>query len=108
MEASKAFYKAALAPLGYTIVVEGEGYCGLSDGTVLDVWLVSKPETTSQHVGFRAKDAAQVQAFYDAALAAGATDNGAPGPREIYGPEYYGGFITDINGHNLEAQVRKS
>lgn len=108
MEASKVFYEVVLGTLGYTMIVEGEGYCGFSDGTVLDVWLVPKPEVTSQHVGFRAKDAAQVQAFYDAALAAGTTDNGAPGPRAIYNPEYYGGFIIDINGHNLETQVRKS
>jgi catechol 2,3-dioxygenase-like lactoylglutathione lyase family enzyme len=55
------------------------------------------------HVAFRAKDRAAVRAFHEAALAAGAADNGPPGLREIYHPTYYGAFVLDPDGHNIEA-----
>ena len=58
---------------------------------------------TGIHVAFAAPDRATVDAFHAAALAAGATDNGEPGPREIYHPNYYGAFVHDLDGNNVEA-----
>jgi catechol 2,3-dioxygenase-like lactoylglutathione lyase family enzyme len=55
------------------------------------------------HIAFAADDRATVDAFHATALAAGATDNGAPGPREIYHPDYYGAYVLDPDGHNIEA-----
>lgn len=107
MARSKAFYEKALAPLGYKVYMEGEGYCGMGDERGPDFWLMPHANVAPQHVGFRVSTQEQVQAFYDAALAAGGTDNGAPGPRPNYGPEYYGGFVHDPDGHNIEAVVRK-
>lgn len=107
MARSKAFYEKALAPLGYKVYMEGEGYCGMGDERGPDLWLIPRAQVTSQHLGFRVSSEEQVKAFYDAALVAGGTDNGAPGPRPNYGPDYYGGFVHDPDGHNIEAVVRK-
>ncbi len=107
MARSKAFYEKALAPLGYKVYMEGEGYCGMGDERGPDLWLMPRASVPSQHVGFRVTSQEQVQAFYAAALANGGKDNGAPGPRPDYGPEYYGGFVHDPDGHNIEAVVRK-
>jgi len=100
---SLAFYKAALAPLGLRVLAEGEGWAmiGNADGRI---WFGSMgPPATPVHVAFRAKGTAEVQAFYEAALAAGGCDNGAPGLRPNYSPDYYGAFVLDPDGHNIEA-----
>jgi catechol 2,3-dioxygenase-like lactoylglutathione lyase family enzyme len=68
-----------------------------------DFWLAQSDAPTSAHVAFRAADRAAVGAFHAAALAAGATDNGAPGLRERYHPGYYGAFVLDPDGNNVEA-----
>lgn len=104
---SKAFYTQALAPLGYKPMFGEEGmYWGFGVEKP-DFWISAeqpgKPVSVSVHVAFHATDAEMVKAFHAAALAAGGTDNGAPGPRPEYGPEYYGGFITDPDGNNIEA-----
>lgn len=110
---SKAFYLAALQPLGYALVMELtrentpglpiEATCGLGVGGKPDLWIRAGNDSTPIHLAIRANDNAAVDAFYKAALAAGGTDNGAAGPRAHYHPHYYGAFVLDPNGHNLEA-----
>jgi catechol 2,3-dioxygenase-like lactoylglutathione lyase family enzyme len=106
-EASKAFYRAALAPLGYELVMEvaeAGPFAGFGEAGKPDFWIGPGERTAPKvHVAFRARDRATVRAFYEAALAAGAADNGPPGLREIYHPTYYGAFVLDPDGHNIEA-----
>jgi catechol 2,3-dioxygenase-like lactoylglutathione lyase family enzyme len=108
--AAKAFYEKALAPLGAKMLMEiprehtqGLGVCGFGV-TAPQFWISEGQHANKQiHVAFAAKDHAEVRAFYDAAMAAGATDNGKPGPRPHYHEHYYGGFVLDPDGNNLEA-----
>ena len=108
VEQAKAFYEAALAPLGYARGIEYPGGMQLLvEGEPGDVWVVPLPEgaeAVPTHVALRAADAAAVDAFYEAALAAGGTDNGAPGPRD-YHPGYYAAFVYDPEGNNIEAVI---
>jgi catechol 2,3-dioxygenase-like lactoylglutathione lyase family enzyme len=107
---SKAFYTAVLAPLGYRLVMEmslsdedGDGYAGFGDARPR-FWIgTGKPLQGRLHVAFAAKTRAEVRAFYEAALAAGGIDNGAPGLRPHYHENYYGAFVLDPDGHNIEA-----
>ena len=108
---SRAFYLAALAPLGYRLLMEVNppgGHCYLGLGIIgsgkPDFWLGEAPVATGHlHLAFAAKDRASVDAFYAAALAAGGRDNGAPGLRPHYHPNYYGAFVLDPDGRNIEA-----
>ena len=108
VEQAKAFYEAALAPLGYARGIEYPGGMQLLvEGEPGDVWVAPLPEgaeAVPKHVALRAADAAAVDAFYEAALAAGGTDNGAPGPRD-YHPGYYAAFVYDPEGNNIEAVI---
>jgi catechol 2,3-dioxygenase-like lactoylglutathione lyase family enzyme len=110
-ERAKAFYLKALAPLGYSLVMEvtqeaagdypaaGFGADGKPDFWIGGEGGLNKP----MHVAILAKDHATVDAFYRAAMAAGGRDNGAPGIRAHYHPNYYGAFVLDPDGHNIEA-----
>ena len=101
---SRAFYLAALAPLGICIVKEGDGFAGFNREGKGGFWIGSAGEPAAPvHVAFAAKDRAEVHAFYAAALAAGGRDNGAPGLRPQYHADYYGAFVLDPDGHNIEA-----
>ena len=109
---AKAFYSAALAPLGITLIVEvgpelTEGKvwaCGFGKGGKPELWIGSDGKTTPpMHVAFVVESRAEVRAFHEAALRAGARDNGAPGLRPHYHPSYYGAFVHDLDGHNIEA-----
>lgn len=105
---SKAFYDKALAPLGIAaaMVVEVPGYVGAGFGrdNAPAFWIGSgSVPTTPVHIAFTARSSHEVDAFYAAALAAGAKDNGAPGLRKDYHPNYYGAFVLDPDGHNVEA-----
>jgi catechol 2,3-dioxygenase-like lactoylglutathione lyase family enzyme len=103
LDASVTFYTRALAPLGYELVMKFEQFAGFGVAGKMDFWLgVGKP-TDKIHVAFRAKGRADVRAFYDAAVGAGGVDNGPPGVRAIYHPDYYGAFVHDPDGHNVEA-----
>ncbi|WP_222877497.1 VOC family protein [Terrihabitans soli] len=111
-EGAKAFYSAALKPLGISIVMEVQqeehpGYraCGYGGpGGKPDFWLGAEGRTTPHvHVCFAAENRAAVEAFYKAAIAAGGRDNGPPGIRAHYHPNYYGAFVLDPEGHNIEA-----
>jgi catechol 2,3-dioxygenase-like lactoylglutathione lyase family enzyme len=110
-ERSKRFYTRALAPLGYTLLMEvprvhtgGVGVAGFGVAPKPDFWIhegqASKPAI---HVAFRADSRSLVDAFYRAAIEAGGTDNGPPGLRPHYHPNYYGAFVRDPDGHNVEA-----
>jgi catechol 2,3-dioxygenase-like lactoylglutathione lyase family enzyme len=109
--ASKTFYMHALAPLGYALLMEvpaaltGKGdAAGFGVPPKPDFWIgAGQPNVPHVHVAFRADNRAQVDAFYAAALAAGGRDNGPPGPRPHYHPDYYGAFVLDPDGHNIEA-----
>ncbi len=105
---AKAFYLAALAPLGYSVFREfdagGRKGAGLASGRNPDFWIYSGSgrATAGMHIAFSAADRATVDAFHKAALAAGGADNGAPGERAHYHPGYYGAFVLDFDGHNVE------
>jgi catechol 2,3-dioxygenase-like lactoylglutathione lyase family enzyme len=108
---SRHFYDTALAPLGYQVIKEipkeyldGKVVLGYGVPPKPDFWTVEgTPNEPRIHVAFRAETRAQVDAFYKAALAAGGRDNGAPGPRPHYHENYYGAFVFDPDGHNIEA-----
>ena len=110
--ASKAFYEAALAPLGYRVVMEFGPVTGLGGPTPgapedapvhADLWLAPAENPTPCHIAVTASSTAQVDAFHEAALAAGGTDNGGPGELPHYHLGYYGAFVLDPDGNNLEA-----
>ena len=102
-EASKVFYAKALAPLGMSLLVEVQGWAGFGQHDKAAFWF--GPDEIihqSMHLAFRATSTEAVDQFYQAAIEAGARDNGKPGLREIYHPKYYSAFVIDLNGHNLE------
>jgi catechol 2,3-dioxygenase-like lactoylglutathione lyase family enzyme len=104
VDSSKEFYKAALMPLGYELAMEFDGLVGFGASGEPDFWIHQEKGTTSKvHVAFRSTNRAVVREFYKAALKAGGKDNGVPGIREIYHPNYYGAFVLDPDGHNIEA-----
>ena len=106
-ERSKRFYTLALAPLGYKLMMEGASGAGFHSGLIPDFWISRGTPSPSVHVAFACSDRATVDAFHRAAIAAGALDNGAPGLRPIYHPSYYGGFVLDADGYNIEAVCHK-
>jgi catechol 2,3-dioxygenase-like lactoylglutathione lyase family enzyme len=103
LAASRGFYSAALAPLGYELVYESEtslGY-GRDDREPFAIEQTAAP-AVGTHIAFTAFDQGMVDAFHAAALAAGGRENGEPGLRP-YGGEYYAAFVLDPDGHNIEA-----
>jgi catechol 2,3-dioxygenase-like lactoylglutathione lyase family enzyme len=101
---SKAFYRTALAPLGYELVMEWETFAGFGVAGKPDFWIgEGPPNVPAIHIAFRAETRAQVDAFYQSAVASGGRDNGPPGLRAQYHPNYYGAFVLDPDGHNIEA-----
>ncbi len=104
VQKAKAFYAAALKPLGYAVIMEFAGGAGLGAEGKPDLWLAQDPKNVRpMHFAFSARDRGTVDAFYAAALRAGAKDNGKPGIRKDYHPSYYGAFVLDADGHNVEA-----
>lgn len=108
---SRDFYQAALAPLGYALLMEFPAtvtghadVAGFGEAPKPDFWIArGEPNHPPLHVAFRAASRTQVDAFHRTALAAGGRDNGAPGLRAHYHPNYYGAFVLDPDGHNIEA-----
>ena len=101
---SRAFYTTVLAPLGIKVVKEGDGWAMLGRDGRGQFWFGSFGTPPGRiHLAFTAPKHAQVRAFHAAALKAGAQDNGAPGLRIEYDPDYYAAFVIDLNGHNIEA-----
>ena len=109
---SKAFYTSALAPLGYALIMEvgahqtesGSPAAGFGRAGKPDFWIGGEGGLNGiLHVAIAVKERAAVDAFHRAALAAGGKDNGAPGLRPHYHPDYYAAFVLDPDGHNIEA-----
>jgi len=112
--ATRAFYASALGALGHGVQSElsldgdpdlpGRRICAFGPPGKPVFWVIEAREVASpRHVAFTAPDRRSVDAFHEAGLAAGGRDNGAPGVRAIYHPHYYGGFLTDPDGNNVEA-----
>ncbi len=102
--ASKSFYSKVLAPLGIELIAEVQGWAGFGKNGKPEFWFGEHTEIQKpMHIAFSADTHKQVDDFYKAAIEAGAKDNGAPGIREIYHPNYYGAFVIDLDGHNIEA-----
>jgi len=105
-ERSRAFYERALAPLGITLLMQPvPEVAGFGHDQKPYFWIGRRDRgpQTGVHVAFTAPSREVVDAFHAAALEAGATDNGGPGKREIYHPHYYGAFVLDPDGNNVEA-----
>jgi len=110
-EQSKRFYRETLTAIGYELILEfppsvtgSVDVAGFGEGGKPDFWVVSGvPNKPPVHVAFRVNSRAVVDAFYKAALAAGDSDNGQPGLRPHYHANYYGAFVRDPDGHNIEA-----
>jgi catechol 2,3-dioxygenase-like lactoylglutathione lyase family enzyme len=113
---SKAFYERVLAPLGARLIMEHGIWCGFGRGDKPTFWIGGsrpsywkgedhRPAASPAHIAFEAKTRAEVDAFYAAAIAAGASDFGKPGLRPEYHPGYYGAFVLDPDGNNVEAVI---
>jgi catechol 2,3-dioxygenase-like lactoylglutathione lyase family enzyme len=104
VDSAKEFYSKALAPLGYSVQAEFPGAAGFGSGEGIPAfWISSSEDRGATHVAFTAKDRATVDAFHEAATSAGGKDNGAPGLRPHYHENYYGAFVHDADGNNIEA-----
>ena len=105
IEQSKKFYDRALRPLGIArLYAEGERFAGYGISPKAFFWIGRRDNLqTGAHIAFAARDRAAVDRFYDEAVAAGGKDNGRPGIRQNYHPNYYGAFVLDPDGHNIEA-----
>ena len=110
---SRRFYTQSLAPLGHSVqhdVTAEQTGAGAATGFGSDgkaaFWIAEGRPSAPTHLAFAAKTRADVQAFYDAAIAAGGKDHGPPGRRPHDGPTYSGGFVIDPDGHNVEAVCR--
>jgi len=105
-----AFYEAALQPLGYSKLAAYGGGAGFGEGDrasfwidAASLWVGTSLETSSVHLAFSCRDRRYVDAFFEAAIAAGGKHNGAPGLRSQYHPSYYAAFVIDPDGNNIEA-----
>lgn len=108
LDRATAFYDKVMATLGCRRVEQFPG--AVAYGKAYPEFWVQKPidgypasTGNGTHFGFFASSKDMVHAFHAAALEAGATDHGAPGPRPHYGPQYYGCFVRDLDGHKIEA-----
>jgi len=111
VEKSKVFYTSALAPISYTLIMElpvsvtgTTDVAGFGEPDKPDFWISGGiPGESSTHVAFNVANREMVDEFYKAAIEAGGTDNGGPGLRPHYHPNYYGAFVLDLDGNNIEA-----
>jgi catechol 2,3-dioxygenase-like lactoylglutathione lyase family enzyme len=111
LERSRQFYDAVLRPLGIVRTVDfgngrGSDYGMMAGQLGVEFTITIEPDVApsrGMHLCFRAPDRAAVQAFHAAALAAGGRDDGTPGPRPLYHPDYFAAFVLDLDGHRIEA-----
>jgi catechol 2,3-dioxygenase-like lactoylglutathione lyase family enzyme len=109
-ERSKGFYKLALAPIGFQLLAEvpasisgSKDFAGFGEQPKPEFWIGGGiPNNPPIHIAFQASSRVQVDSFYTAALSAGGRDNGAPGIRAHYHPNYYGAFVLGFDGHSIE------
>jgi catechol 2,3-dioxygenase-like lactoylglutathione lyase family enzyme len=103
LKKARAFYEAALGAIGMKVNMEFEDACGFGSRTEKIFWLSRDRKASGRgHYAFRVDHREEVDAFHAAALEAGGTDNGPPGPRPDYGPNYYAAFVKDEEGNNIE------
>ena len=103
-EKSKHFFEKALAPFGYSVLMEHKiSGCGFGSAMIPNFWIKQGNVTSGVHVALSSPDRTTVDAFYQAAISAGGTCNGPPGLRPEYHPAYYGAFVSDPDGNNIEA-----
>ncbi|HYN91454.1 MAG TPA: VOC family protein [Thermoleophilaceae bacterium] len=107
LAASRAFYERALAPLGMAVLMDFPGLLGFGADGKPSIWIGEREPSVPLHVAFGAPNRATVDAFHQAALEAGGRDNGAPGLRPQYHPGYYGAFVLDPDGNNVEAVTHR-
>lgn len=116
IEKSKRFYLEALKPIGYQMIREygvtanrPAPSAGFGEPPRADLWLYQgNPGTVTAHLAFQVQQRLLVDAFYQAAMAAGARDNGKPGPRPKYSASYYAAFVLDPDGYNIETVCREA
>ncbi|MEK7549847.1 MAG: VOC family protein [Patescibacteria group bacterium] len=115
LEKSRDFYREALKPLGYTVVLDiadieswglGIKGCSIGENNETRLWLSGDDAVAKCHIAFCAKSEEEVKSFHEAGIKAGGKDNGAPGPRPDYGEHYYGAFVIDPDGNNIEVVFR--
>ena len=105
LDAAVRFYTTALAPLGFVLCAQSDGYAGFGPEGAPALWLhLHKGEkATGAHIAFRARNHDAVKQFQAEGIKAGGRDNGGAGPRPGYGPTYYAAFLIDPDGNNVEA-----
>lgn len=108
IETTKSFYLKTLQPLGYSLTAEMEfdaiKIIGFGKNNKTDTWFTTdKPVSAPLHICWKAESKEQVDAFYEEAIFAGGKDNGKPGIRTEYHENYYGAFVLDPDGNNIEA-----
>ena len=108
VDKSKEFYSRVLLPLNIELVTEEQGWAGYGKYGKPDFWFGTDENVQSpMHIAFIAENRESVNQFYEAAISAGGRDNGKPGIRNIYHPNYYGAFVIDPDGPNIEAVCHK-
>jgi catechol 2,3-dioxygenase-like lactoylglutathione lyase family enzyme len=108
LQASKSFFTQALAPLGVEVCMEGDYGVGMGCEHKPSLWLSAQyAKPAPMHLAFTARDHKTVDEFYRAAIAGGGKDNGPPGLRPHYHPDYYAAFVIGPDGHNVEAVCHK-
>jgi catechol 2,3-dioxygenase-like lactoylglutathione lyase family enzyme len=103
IDAAKRFYAGALEPLGISMAMETDDFAGFASEKGFHFGIFKREPVGGAHVAFKCDDHATVDAFFEAAIAAGGNDNGAPGLRTHYHENYYGAFVHDADGNNIEA-----
>jgi catechol 2,3-dioxygenase-like lactoylglutathione lyase family enzyme len=109
LERSKRFYEEALSPLGYALIMEHHiSGVGFGQSGKPDFWIRQGAPSAAVHVAFASEDRATVDAFHKEAIAAGGRDNGQPGLRPEYHSSYYGAYVLDPDGNNIEAVCHRA
>ena len=109
LEACKAFYEQALPPLGYQLMLDYTEGCGFGAEGKADFFLAHRGEPSAPvHVALWSPNQKAVDSFHEAALAAGGQDNGPPGYRRVYHEHYYGAYVLDPEGNNIEAVTHEA
>jgi catechol 2,3-dioxygenase-like lactoylglutathione lyase family enzyme len=107
IDAAKSFYSKALEPLGISMAMETDDFAGFASEKGFHFGVFQREPVGGAHVAFACEDHAKVNEFYEAAMAAGGTDNGAPGLRPHYHENYYGAWVHDADGNNIEGVCQK-
>jgi catechol 2,3-dioxygenase-like lactoylglutathione lyase family enzyme len=107
IDAAKRFYSQALEPLGISMAMDMPEFAGYASDSGFHFGVFQRDPVGGAHVAFAAVNRAQVHEFYEAAMAAGGKDNGSPGLRPHYHENYYGAWVHDADGNNIEAVTHK-